>query len=133
MWTRPGPGHNITHHQGHDHEAADLLGEAGRHPGLEACLPVQVGRHHVALALAVAGVEHDGVTGNLLVLPQVQDVTHLHLLTPDLSEPLLPDHCHYPLVCPLVLLVPDMQDSLMFTQYFLTVVQYWQQMMSLCQ
>lgn len=110
-WTHPGPGHNITHHH-HDQDAADLLGEAGRHPGLEAGLPVQVGRHHVALALGVAGVEHDGVTGHLLVLPQVQHVTDLHLLAPDLGEPLLPDHCHYPLVCPLVLFVPDKQKRL---------------------
>ena len=66
----------------------------------------------------MAGVEHDGVTGHLLVLPQVQDVTDLHLLTPDLGEPLLPDHGDYPLVCSLVLFVPDKQNSLKFIQYF---------------
>ena len=98
--------------------AADLLGEAGRHPGLKAGLPVKVGCHHVTLALSVTGVQHDGVTGHLLVLHQVQDVPNLHLLAPDLRQPLPPDHGHYPLVCPLVLLVSGKQNILKFMQYF---------------
>ena len=58
----------------------------------------------------MAGVEDYGVAGHLLVLHQVQDVTDLHLLTLDLSEPLPPDHGHHPLVGPLVLLVPVKKD-----------------------
>ena len=103
-------------HDNDQDQYADLLGEAGRHPGLEAGLPVQVGGHHVALALGVAGVEHYGVTGHLLVLHQVQDVPDLHLLAADLREPLPPDNSHYPLVCPLVLLVPGKQNISKFIQ-----------------
>ena len=72
--------------------------------------------------LRVAVVEDYGVTGHLLVLHQVEDVPHLHLLTPDLSEPLPPDHGHNPLVSPLVLLVPVKKEIryMLYTLYKLS-------------
>ena len=72
---------------------ARLLSEGGGHPCLEAGLPIQVSCHHITLTLkhyhyhhhyphnyhhlGVAGAEDYSVTGNLLILNQVQDVSHL--------------------------------------------------------
>ena len=98
-----------------------LLGERGGVAGLQTCLPVQVCRHDVALALqywrclshislaplhlAVTRAEDDGIAGDLLVLLEVDDVTHLDGLALHLTVASLLDNSHNPLICSVIFFV----------------------------
>ena len=55
--------------------------------------------------LTMTGAKHDGITGNLLVLLEVNDVANLDGLTLYITIPPLLDNTHDPFIRPIILLM----------------------------